>query len=994
MINNLWVADSDISDELLEVPGSGWQLITADDTIETYNTSGKLLSISSRDGRTQTLGYDANGRLITVTDDVGRTLSFTYDGSSRISTMTDPASGVIQYSYDAAGNLTAVTYPDGKTRTYHYNEQAYTSNTNLPNALTGITDENGVRYATYTYDAQGRAVVTEHAGGADRHVLGYSTDGSNTIVTDPLGSQYTHYFQTILGVAKSTGQSQPAGSGCSAASSNMTYDANGNIASRTDFNGNKTCYAHDMTRNLEIARIEGLDSGSNFPGDVINYTPAADSSERKILTTWHASFRLPTLIAESKRQTSYVYDTHGNVTQYQIKDTATNAKRTWNTTYVYHASIPGVVSQKIEDGARTDVADFTAVNYYAPDAACSGGHFGCRGQIASVVNALGHTTGIARYNAHSQPEEVIDPNGLTTTLTYDLRQRLLTRTSGTEVTSYQYDNVGQLKKIISPDNSFITYTYDAAHRLTGISDNLGNRVQYTLDAMGNRTKEELFDPANTLTQKRQREFDALSRLWKDIGAQSQITEHQYDAQGNRKKITDPLQHSVSYGFDARNRLTQTTDAANGLSQQEHDALDQITQVSDPRDVGTTYIYNGLGDLTQEISADRGTTTYTYDATGNLKTLLDARGVKHFYTWDVLNRLTKRTFTTIAGVPNTAAMTWSYDTGTNGIGRLTGMTDESGATSFSYDAHGRLLTKTQIAKIGTVNYTQTLSYQYDSSGRVEQMIYPSGTQISTTYGADGRPTEIRVNGNLLLSNIVYQPFGEPKSWVWGNGQAYTRSFDSDGRLKTHPIGGDTRTLTYDAASHITNTTDTNPLYNRSFDYDALDRLTGQTDNTSFKLWNYDANSNRTNAQFGSTNYAYTNSGTSNRLQAVTGPVAKTYSYDAAGNPLSDGTATFTWNAAGKLSTTVKNAKTHTYKYNALDQRISKNGPLTPKVFFFYDADGQLIGEYKDNTATASPTDDWLLRQETVWLADIPVAVLRKPVAANPIQISYIHTDHLN
>ncbi|MBA3754867.1 MAG: RHS repeat protein, partial [Nitrosomonas sp.] len=125
----VWVSDGDISDKLLEFPGSGWQLKTSDETIETYNTSGKLLFLSNRDGRTQTLDYDANGRLSAVTDNVGRALSFTYDGSSRISTLTDPAGGVFQYSYDAAGNLTSVTYPDGKTRTYHYNEQAYTSNT-------------------------------------------------------------------------------------------------------------------------------------------------------------------------------------------------------------------------------------------------------------------------------------------------------------------------------------------------------------------------------------------------------------------------------------------------------------------------------------------------------------------------------------------------------------------------------------------------------------------------------------------------------------------------------------------------------------------------------------------------------------------------------------------------------------------------------------------------------------------------------------------------
>jgi len=105
----------------------------------------------------------------------------------------------------------------------------------------------------------------------------------------------------------------------------------------------------------------------------------------------------------------------------------------------------------------------------------------------------------------------------------------------------------------------------------------------------------------------------------------------------------------------------------------------------------------------------------------------------------------------------------------------------------------------------------------------------------------------------------------------------------------------------------------------------DRTVNQSDNTSSKLWNY----------------------------------------DVTGNPLSDGAATFTWNAAGKLSTTVKDAKTHTYKTNGLDQRISKNGPLSAKFFFFYDPAGQLIGEYRDNSSTATPTDDWLVRQETIW-----------------------------
>lgn len=141
-------------------------------------------------------------------------------------------------------------------------------------------------------------------------------------------------------------------------------------------------------------------------------------------------------------------------------------------------------------------------------------------------------------------------------------------------------------------------------------------------------------------------------------------------------------------------------------------------------------------------------------------------------------------------------------------------------------------------------------------------------------------------------------------------------------------------------------------------------------------------------------AYTTAVNSNRLQTVSGPVAKTYTYDAAGNPKSDGQTTFTWNAGEKLASTLRGGKTHTYKTNAFDQRISKHGPLSQRFFFFYDSAGQLIGEYRENSRTTTPTDDWLVRQETVWLGDIPVAVIKKTTATSPILIYFIHADHLN
>ena len=83
-----------------------------------------------------------------------------------------------------------------------------------------------------------------------------------------------------------------------------------------------------------------------------------------------------------------------------------------------------------------------------------------------------------------------------------------------------------------PDGSFLSYDYDDAHRLTSISDNLGNRIAYALDATGNRTQEQVFDPTNALAQTRNREFNSLNRLFKELGAQGQATEYAYDNQGN------------------------------------------------------------------------------------------------------------------------------------------------------------------------------------------------------------------------------------------------------------------------------------------------------------------------------------------------------------------------------------------------------------------------------------------------------------------------------
>src|SRR4029077_2282190 len=95
--------------------------------------------------------------------------------------MTDPAGGIYAFAYDANGHPASITFPDTKVRTFLYNESAFTQGAALPDSLTGIVDESGARFATFGYDTQGRAVSTEHAGGAERKTFIYTSPSATTI---------------------------------------------------------------------------------------------------------------------------------------------------------------------------------------------------------------------------------------------------------------------------------------------------------------------------------------------------------------------------------------------------------------------------------------------------------------------------------------------------------------------------------------------------------------------------------------------------------------------------------------------------------------------------------------------------------------------------------------------------------------------------------------------------------------------------------------------
>ena len=69
-----------------------------------------------------------------------------------------------------------------------------------------------------------------------------------------------------------------------------------------------------------------------------------------------------------------------------------------------------------------------------------------------------------------------------------------------------------------PDGTTLGYSYDAAHRLTGVTDAKGNSVTYTLDNAGNKTGEQVKDPSGNLQRNITRVYDALNRVQQVTGA--------------------------------------------------------------------------------------------------------------------------------------------------------------------------------------------------------------------------------------------------------------------------------------------------------------------------------------------------------------------------------------------------------------------------------------------------------------------------------------------
>jgi YD repeat-containing protein len=374
----------------------------------------------------------------------------------------------------------------------------------------------------------------------------YQNSANSISVNDPLGSQTTYTTSSVGGVQKIISQSQPAGSGCNASTQSIQYDTNGNKAVVDDFNGNRTCYNYDLTRNLPMTRVTGLSNTVACASALLR--PAAGSV--RLNTQWHPDWSLPIQEAGPLKMTTWVYNgqpdpTAGNaiascapasallpdgkpiaVLCKQVEQattdttgnslffaTPTGSARIWSYTYNQFGQVLTVTDPR---GNPTTYAYASATTADVT-----------MGDLLSVTNALGQVTQYPKYDRAGRVLRRIDPlaSGVTTDITYTPRGWVNTvtvtpagRPLTPQLTTYTYDAVGLLKTVLLPDATQLGYSYDPAHRLTGVTDRANNSITYTLDNMGNRKVETLKDPTGTLARNISRVYDALNRLQSVTGA--------------------------------------------------------------------------------------------------------------------------------------------------------------------------------------------------------------------------------------------------------------------------------------------------------------------------------------------------------------------------------------------------------------------------------------------------------------------------------------------
>ncbi|WP_338703744.1 DNRLRE domain-containing protein [Streptomyces sp. Q6] len=460
--------------------------------------------------------------------------------SADLFTKTSPEGRKWQFGYDSFGNLKTVTDPKGVatttagdyTTSYEYDGYGQ---------LTKATDANQ-RATTYSgFDATGLPdTVTDALNKATTFV--YDVRGQVKSVTDALGKKSTQNYD-VYGRPTDATVPKDQDSGDLITTPAPDYDANDNITRSTAPNGAVSTASYDNTDQILSATAP---ANNNTAARATSYTydkvgnlksttepkgtaTAADTTDYVTSNTYDAIDELTDVVNSQGDKVSYVYDNVGNVT------TVIDPKK----------------------NATADTSDFTTKTDYD-----------LNHRPVKVTDAAGKYTQQS-YDKDGLTVTTTDKENNTTTVTYDergMQTEVKAPYNGTTTrsTKYEYDQVGNVTKTITPRGTATSSTEDFASRTT--YDEL-NRV---------KRQYQPYDPADARYNKAdvytETSYDAVGRVSKtslppsDGETVRNDTTYQYYDNGWTKKSTDPWSIDTTYEYDNLGAQTKRTiSAADGSS---------------------------------------------------------------------------------------------------------------------------------------------------------------------------------------------------------------------------------------------------------------------------------------------------------------------------------------------------------------------------------------------------------------------------------------------
>ncbi|HEY1684722.1 MAG TPA: RHS repeat-associated core domain-containing protein, partial [Tepidisphaeraceae bacterium] len=556
------------------------------------------------------------------------------------------------------------------------------------------------------------------------------------------------------------------------------------------------------------------------------------------------------------------------------------------------------------------------------------------------------------YNSSNEVTEVIDPEGRSTTYTYDSDGNLISVANAAGTTAYTYANPGnhEVTEIAYPNGTHEFFTYDSSGRLSEqYGDSQTDDIKYAYDQYGNITETdsqgdityitrgnagETISIMNPLGNVFSNTYSANDTPTTTTDAQGQTSETVYGFNGQIMSITGADGDETSFGYNSFSEPVLITDPNDNPTRQAYNSDGDLTSVTDANHQTSTYTYtstgelassnsagghivnnhyNSLGQLVSQTFSDGSTDSYTYDTHGNVLTATDSTFGTETFTYDSADRLTKVTY------PNGLSLTYTY----NSNGQFASMVDQTGfATNYAYNGQGLLLKVTD----GSGNTVAT--YIYDALNRLTLIEYGNGT--STQYAYD-KASEVTSVTNYLAGGTIASSF------------AYT--YTEDGQIASETTQAGTTTYVYDADNQLVQTV-----------------LPGGETIT----YNYDLAGNRisvVDSVNGTTDY------TTNNLNQYTNSTGTTYTYDLDGNLISQtgtgGTTTYTYNALNELKTMTVNGVTTTYTYDAMGNRVASTtsgvttynlvSPTSSSLIGQFTSNGTVIAQYTYGTGLTSQVD---------------------------------------